>query len=150
MGLKTAKQKKSEPQPVDPDLDIYVRATLGRKAGRLVVLDLRGLSPVADYYIICSAKSTRQTDAIADYIKSEMSKHGIKTLSVEGMGDSQWVLLDYGYVMIHVFYEPERYFYDLEGLWLDAPRIETSAMTEAAEKGDEGVFNAEGDDEDEW
>jgi len=150
MGIKTAKSKKSEPQPVDPDLDTYVRATLGRKAGRLIVIDLRGLSPVADYYIICSAKSTRQTDAIADHIRSEMSKVGKKVLSVEGLGDSQWVLLDYGYVMIHVFYEPERDFYDLEGLWLDAPRIETAAMSEAAEKGDESAINTEGDDEDEW
>lgn len=150
MGVKTAKVKKNEPPPVDPDLDIYVRAALGRKAGRLKVLDLRGISPVADYFIICSAKSSKQTDAIADHIISEMSRNGIKTLSVEGMGDSQWVLLDYGYIMIHVFYEPVRDFYDLEGLWLDAPRVETNAMTEAAAKGDDSVVNTEGDEDDEW
>ncbi|WP_084156177.1 ribosome silencing factor [Desulforegula conservatrix] len=151
MGVKTTKAKKSEPQPVDPDLDIYVGAALGRKAGRLKVLDLRGISPVADYYIICSAKSSRQTDAIADHIISELARNGIKTLSVEGKGDdSQWVLLDYGFIMIHVFYEPVRDFYDLEGLWLDAPRVETQTMTEAAAKSEESAVNFGGDEKDEW
>lgn len=150
MGVKATKSKKTEPAPFDKELDLYVRAALGRKAGRISVLDLRGISPVADYFIICSAKSTRQTDAIADHILSELRAKGVKALSADGQGDSQWVLLDYGYVMIHVFYEPVRDFYDLEGLWMDAPRIETPSMAEAAAKGDESVAKKEGEDEDDW
>lgn len=148
MGAKKA--KKIEHKPVDEDLDIYVRAALGRKSGKLSVLDLRCISPAADYYIICSAKSTRQAEAIADHIMSEMKNAGKRVMSVDGLGDSQWILLDYGFVMIHVFYEPVRDFYDLEGLWLDAPRVITPAMTEAASKGDESVTSTEGDDGDDW
>jgi ribosome-associated protein len=66
--------------------------------------------------------------AIAEHIKTDLKKHKIKPLSVEGSRDGQWMLLDYGHIIIHVFYEPMREFYDLEGLWVDAKRIETPAM----------------------
>lgn len=150
MGLKKSKKDIKAQMPVDEDLDIYVRAALGRKATRVSVLDLRGISPVADYFIICGAKSTRQADAITDHILSELRMAGKKALSVDGQGEAQWILMDYGFIMIHVFYEPVRDFYDLEGLWMDAPRVITPAMTEAEAKGDEGVKIEEGDDGDDW
>jgi ribosome-associated protein len=121
----------------DPSLDLYVKAALGRKALGLVVLDVRELTSVADAFIICSGRSNRQVTAIAEFIITELKKAGIKPLSVEGKKEGHWVLLDYGHVIIHVFYESTRNFYDLEGLWVDAKRIKTKSLIEAIKK--EGV-----------
>ncbi|MEJ2657848.1 MAG: ribosome silencing factor [Desulfobacterales bacterium] len=109
--------------PPDPDLDLYIQAATGKKALNLVVLDVRGLTSVSDVFIICSGRSSRQVSAIADDIQVKLKKQDIKPLSVEGKKEGHWVLLDYGHVVIHVFYEPVRTFYDLEGLWIDAKRI---------------------------
>jgi len=117
------------PDPAQP-LDLYIKAALGKKAMDLVVLDVRKLSSIADVFIICSGRSNRQVLAIAEHIQVDLKKHGIKPLSVEGKKEGHWVLLDYGHVIIHVFYEPVRSFYDLEGLWIDAERIETKSMRE--------------------
>jgi ribosome-associated protein len=121
----------------DPSLDLYVKAALGRKAFDLVVLDVRVLTSVADAFIICSGRSSRQVTAIAEFIQTELKKAGIKPLNVEGKKEGLWVLLDYGHVIIHVFYESVRKFYDLEGLWMDAKRIKTKSLIEANKK--EGV-----------
>ena len=118
----------------DPSLDLYVKAALGRKALGLVVLDVRDLTSVADAFIICSGRSNRQVTAIAEFIQTELKKAGIKPLSVEGKKEGLWVLLDYGHVIIHVFYESVRNFYDLEGLWVDAKRIKTKSLIESNEK----------------
>jgi ribosome-associated protein len=107
----------------DNALDLYIRAVMGKKAINPVILDVRGLTSVSDVFIICSGRSNRQVLAIADDIQVKLKKHGIKPLSVEGKTEGHWVLLDYGHVVIHVFYEPVRTFYDLEGLWIDAKRI---------------------------
>ena len=118
----------------DPPLDLYVKAVLGKKALNVVVLDVAELTSFADIFIICSGRSNRQVGALADFIKTDLKKHKIKPLSVEGSKDGHWVLLDYGHVIIHVFYESMREFYDLEGLWVDAKRIETPALKKAAGK----------------
>ena len=109
---------------LDPTLDLYINAVMGKKAIDLVVLDVRGLTSVSDIFIICSGRSNRQVSAIAEYIQVNLKKYAIKPLSVEGKKEGHWVLLDYGHVIIHVFYEPVRAFYDLEGLWIDAKRID--------------------------
>ena len=115
----------------DPSLDLFIKAILGRKAINVVVLDVTDLTSYADVFIICSGRSNRQVSAIADFIKADLKKHNIKPLGVEGTKDGHWVLLDYGHVIIHVFYEPVREFYDLEGLWGDAKRIETPSLKKA-------------------
>jgi ribosome-associated protein len=112
----------------DQELDFYINAALGKKAMNLVALDVHELTSFADIFIICSGRSNRQVNAIAEHIQIDLKKHKIKPLSVEGVGDGHWVLLDYGHVIIHVFYEPVREFYDLEGLWVDAKRIETPTL----------------------
>jgi ribosome-associated protein len=112
-------------------LEVYIRAVLGKKAENLVVLDVRELTSVADAFIICSGRSNRQVQAIAEHIQAELKRQHKKPLSVEGLADGHWALLDYGDVIIHVFYEPVRVFYDLEGLWTDAKRIQTSSMRNA-------------------
>jgi ribosome-associated protein len=112
----------------DPQLDLFVQAILGRKALDVVMLDVRELTSLADTFIICSGRSNRQVSAIAEYIRTDLKKSGLIPLSVEGLKEGHWVLMDYGYVVIHVFYDPVRNFYDLEGLWADAPRISTPSL----------------------
>jgi ribosome-associated protein len=113
----------------DPALNLYIKAVTGKKAMNPVVLDVRGLTSVSDVFIICSGRSNRQVLAIADDIQIKLKNHGIKPLSVEGKKEGHWVLLDYGHVIIHVFYEPVRTFYDLEGLWIDAKRIKIGSLS---------------------
>jgi ribosome-associated protein len=113
---------------LDPFLANYVKAVMGKKATDIVVLDVRGLTSIADFFIICSGSSNRQVMAIAEFIQIYLKKHGIKPLSVEGIKEGHWILLDYGHVLIHVFYEPLRSFYDLEGLWTDAKRINIQSL----------------------
>jgi ribosome-associated protein len=114
----------------DPTIDIYINAVLGRKARQVVMLDVKALTTVAETFIICSARSNRQVTAIAEYIATDLKKKGQKALSVEGRKEGHWVLMDYGDVIIHVFFEPLRSFYDLEGLWVEARRITTEALVE--------------------
>jgi ribosome-associated protein len=116
-----------DPYPAK-SLNLYIQAVLGKKAIDLVVIDVRKLSSIADVFIICSGRSNRQVMAIAEHIQVDLKKHGITPLSVEGKKEGHWVLLDYGHVLIHVFYEPVRSFYDLEGLWIDAERIDTKNL----------------------
>ena len=113
---------------VDQSLDIYVKAALDRKALELVVLDVRSLTSISDAFIICHGRSNRQVIAIAEHIQIFLKKQNISPLSVEGAKDGHWVLLDYGHMIIHVFYESMRRFYDLEGLWVDAKRIKTESI----------------------
>lgn len=120
----------------EPDfsLDLYIEAASEKKAINLVVLDVRELTSIADVFIICSGRSNRQVNAIADSIVTKLKKHKIKPLSVEGTREGHWILLDYGHVVMHVFYEPVREFFDLEGLWADAKRIMTPAMKKLKDK----------------
>ena len=103
---------------------LCAREALGFKALDLVLLDVSRFSSFADYFIICSGKSGRQVQGIADNIESELKTRGIKPIGTEGKREGHWVLMDYGDVIIHVFYEPVRFFYDLESLWSEASRIE--------------------------
>jgi len=114
--------------PVDASLEVFIKAVLGRKAVNVVALDVRDLTSIADVFIICSGRSSRQVSAIADHIERELRKEKIRPLSVEGTAEGQWVLMDYGNVIIHVFFESVRQFYDLEGLWSDARRITVTAL----------------------
>ena len=124
---------------IDPSLDFYIEAILGKKALNVVALDVSELTSYADVFIFCSGRSNRQVGAIADHIKSSLRKnHKIKPISVEGTKDGHWVLMDYGHVIIHVFYEPVREFYDLEGLWIDAKQI----MTPTLEKQDDAAASS--------
>ena len=116
----------------DPGINPYINAVLGRKALDVVALDVRDLTTVADTFIICSGRSSRQVMAIAEHVQVELKKQGIKPLSVEGKTSGHWILMDYGHILIHVFYEDTRAFYDLESLWSDAKRIEIKQAAETA------------------
>ena len=112
----------------DPRLNLVLTAVMGKKALDIIVLDVSGLTSLADSFIICSGRSNRQVTAIADYIRTDLKKQGVAPLSVEGLQEGHWVLMDYGDIVVHVFYDDVRRFYDLEGLWSDAPRIRTRAL----------------------
>ena len=103
---------------------LCAREAIRFKALDLVLLDVSRFSSFADFFIICSGKSGRQVQGIADNLENDLKSQGLKPIGTEGKREGHWVLMDYGDVIIHVFYEPVRYFYDLESLWSEAPRIE--------------------------
>ena len=100
------------------------RAALDKRAADLVVLDVRGISTVTDYFLMCSGRSTTHVESIADAIRAELKTDGIRPLHAEGVAASGWILLDYGDVLAHVFLEDTRAYYALERLWGDAPAVE--------------------------
>jgi ribosome-associated protein len=99
-----------------------------RKAEDIVVLDVQQLSSVADYFLICSGTSDRQVRAIADAIADELAQHGEKPLAMEGYQKGTWVLIDCADLIVHVFDDDTRRFYDLERLWYRAPRVEVPGI----------------------
>ncbi len=103
---------------------IAVDFALDKKGLNLKLFDVRELSSLTDYLLLVSGRSDRQVQAIAEHIKTEF-KHQYQAmpLAIEGMDQGRWVLLDYGDIMVHVFQQPVREFYDLEGLWSEAPEV---------------------------
>jgi ribosome-associated protein len=100
------------------------KAAFNKKALDVIILDLSGLTFIADYFVICSGESTTQVKAIAEFIEQEFASKRVKPLGVEGAVHSHWILLDYGDVIIHVFEKETRAYYNLEKLWMDAKIIE--------------------------
>jgi ribosome-associated protein len=116
---------------------LCVNASLEKKAKDLIILNVREFSAFADYFILCSGTSDRQVRAVAAAIRENLKKEGILPLGVEGEDAGKWILLDYDDVIIHVFLESARTFYDLERLWSEATRMavpdETVFLKELAE-----------------
>ncbi|MFN2341053.1 MAG: ribosome silencing factor [Halanaerobium sp.] len=94
-----------------------------KKAEDIDILDVQGLTVIADYFVICSANSDQQVRAIARAIDDKLSEKGIEPQKIAGMDDARWVLMDYADVIVHVFKKREREYYDLERLWSDAEKI---------------------------
>lgn len=99
-------------------------AALDKKARDLIVLDVSEISSFADYFVIMSGRSTRHVQGLAEAIDSKIRSKRTKDTNSEGLREGLWVLLDYNDVVVHIFYNEVRKFYDLEGLWHDAPREE--------------------------
>lgn len=97
-----------------------------RKAVDPVLFEVGEMTSLTDYFLIASGNSSRQVQAISRHLARRMRDEGFKPYGVEGEQDGHWVLMDYGDVVVHIFYEPIREFYDLEGLWVEAPRVELS------------------------
>lgn len=95
-----------------------------KKAEGIVALDIQKISSIADYIIICVGTSDRHVQAIAESIEQGLKKKNISPIGREGIRDGRWALIDYGDIVVHVFYEPVRDFYNLEGLWAEAPRLQ--------------------------
>ena len=94
-----------------------------KKAEEVLIIDVGELCSYADALIICHGRSTRQAQTIASFAVAEMKKHGKNALGVEGDKEGHWILVDFGEIIVHVFYEPVRKFYDIEGIWPDAETI---------------------------
>lgn len=101
-----------------------VLAAEDKKAKDVLTLDISELSPIADYFVVCSAANPVQAKAIADSIEEKMSEEGANLLHKEGYNNANWILLDYGDVVAHIFQEEDRWFYNLEQLWSDAPAVQ--------------------------
>lgn len=99
-----------------------------KKADDIRVLGVSDLTILADYFIICSAPSTTQVKALADALEEEMDKQGESLLKKEGKQGLNWILMDYGDVIVHIFYQETRDFYGLERLWADAREIELDTL----------------------
>ena len=104
---------------------------LQKKGTNIKILELKKLTPVSDYFVICSGDSTTQVKAIADNIETKLREKGIKPIGKEGFKQAHWVLIDYGDVVVHVFETETRDYYELEKFWLDAPRIPVNAEGKA-------------------
>ncbi len=97
---------------------------LEKKAQDLALLEVGELTTISDYFIICSGRSDRHVQSIAEGIKEDGRSRGVRPLSSEGIARGQWVLMDFSDVLVHVFYEPVRRFYDLDGLWAGAVAVD--------------------------
>ncbi len=106
-----------------------------RRALEIDILDMRGLMTICDYFVICNGRSRLHVDAIAEEIDEQMSELGIEPRHIEGIPDSSWVILDYLDVVVHVFEPDARGFYNLEGLWHDAVRVEVPARENSSAAG---------------
>jgi ribosome-associated protein len=108
---------------------LCAEAAGSKKAFDILILDLRGLTYITDYFVICSGSNTTQVSAISDEIGHALAKAGERPSHVEGGAESNWVLMDYGDVVVHIFEEQTRNYYSLEKLWSDAPRIPVAVRT---------------------
>lgn len=109
---------------------------LEKKALNVRVLNVRGLSSLTDYLVLASGQSDRQVQAIAESVRVGLKlHHQLPPMAVEGVKEGRWVLLDYGDVMVHVFHEPVRDYYDLDGLWREAIEVPVPEDNPAVHKG---------------
>jgi ribosome-associated protein len=109
-----------------PELHVAIKAAQDKQAAEVTLLDLQGLGAFTDQFIICSGFSARQVSAICDEIEEQLARIGVRLLHREGTAGAEWVLLDFGNFLVHVFTERARHFYDIERLWRAARRIDFS------------------------
>src|SRR5512139_507688 len=102
---------------------VAVRAAQGRKAQDVMALDVRGLSPVTDYMVVCTGSSDTNVRAIAENVREKLAEKGERPFSVEGLQDGTWVLIDYVDFVVHVFHAEKRLFFGIEELWADAKQV---------------------------
>lgn len=112
-----------QPAGLDERMMIALQAASDKKALDLAALDLRDIASFTDYFLLASGGNTRQVQAIADEIVERLKRHGTPAARVEGYTGAEWILLDYGDFVVHVFEQKARRFYDLERLWRDAGRV---------------------------
>jgi ribosome-associated protein len=102
-------------------LNIAVKAADDKRAEDILALNMKGISLIADYFIICHGNSDKQVQAIAREMKDKAQEHGVVVNKMEGFDEARWILIDLGDVVAHVFHRDERSYYNLERLWGDAP-----------------------------
>jgi ribosome-associated protein len=129
-SISAGRKETSAPIDLAADLDERILRALHsaaeKKAANLTVLDLRGVATFTDFFIIATGANKRQVQAIADEVVEQSKKHGTRAARVEGYQSAEWVLVDYGDFVVHVFDDRARRFYDLERLWRQARRVDVS------------------------
>ena len=123
--------KQNLPQAVEPDEAIMIAAQAAgeKKATDIVILDLRQIASFTEYFVLCTGANARQVGAIADSVEEQLRKVGKRPLHTEGYSSAEWILLDYGDFIVHIFSSASRRFYDLERVWRDAGKIEIKDET---------------------
>ena len=115
---------KTQFSALDPEVQLAVRSAADKKATEIIILDLREIASFAEYFIIASGANQRQVQAVADEIEEQLKKQlGRRPVRIEGYGTAEWVLMDYGDFIVHIFKREAREFYDLERLWRDAIKV---------------------------
>lgn len=114
---------------LDGELQLAIQCASGKQAMNMLVLDLREIASFTEFFVIASGANQRQVQAIADEINEQLKKQmSIKPVRIEGYNAAEWVLLDYGDFVVHLFDKNAREFYDLERLWLDSKRVDLSSL----------------------
>jgi ribosome-associated protein len=127
---------------IPPHVRAAISAAQEKQAVDVILLDLEGLAAFTDYFIVCTGFSSRQLEAICDEIEERLERSGVRLQHREGKAGSDWMLLDFGSLIVHVFTERTRHFYDLERLWRAARRIEFREAREGSSLS--GAAEAEG------
>ncbi len=105
------------------EYELAAQAAYDKKSWNITILNMSQSSLLADYFVICSARNNKQAQSIADNVEEVLEKEGYSIRHVEGYREGKWILVDAGEVIVHVFVEQDRQYYDLENLWCDAERI---------------------------
>lgn len=137
MGGSANKQPRSQPaSTLEPEdlVMIAAHAASEKKATDRVLLDLRKIASFTEFFLICTGASTRQVQAISNAIEETLRKDGKRPLHIEGYSSAEWILLDYGDFIVHIFSPASRRFYDLERLWRDAPRVEVAGESASVKR----------------
>lgn len=114
----------SNPDDLNTTWQTAIRAADEKQAVDILALDLRGITTMADVFLICHGRNTRQNQAIADEIEKQLKEvHGERPLAIEGLSNAEWILMDYGDLVVHIFTEKSREYYELERLYRDAKRL---------------------------
>ena len=115
-------------EPISDDLKKFLIPAFKRKVKSITAVNVQQVSSYTDTLIIIECNSLRQVSSTAEYLIKELKKKKIKTLGAEGIKNSKWALLDYGEAVIHIFESSAKSFFDLEGLWADAPKVDLSEL----------------------
>ncbi len=114
-------------------LNVAVQTLYKKKAHDIQILKVDDVTIMADYFVICTGMSNTQIKALANEVEFELSKLGVEPLHTEGYGSNEWVLLDYGSIIVHVFYKTAREYYKLERLWADGTELPLTDFIKAEE-----------------
>jgi ribosome-associated protein len=123
----------TQPAHLTDDLKKYLIPAFERKVKSITAIDVKKLTSYTDTLVIIEGNSQRQVTSIAEHLIKRLKNKKIKALGIEGVKEGEWALLDYGEVIFHIFESEKKSFYDIEGLWADAPRIDLSGFKNAIE-----------------
>ena len=129
--------------PLRPEIRVAVEAAQDKHAVDITVLKLAGTGAFVEYFLLCSGQSQPQIKAIGEAIEERLSEQGVRLAHREGKAGAEWMLLDYGDFVVHIFSERARHYYDLERLWRTAERLDFPASSQAPERQDDSARDSQ-------